>query len=341
MNDLTFIDLFAGIGGFHLALHKLGLKCVYASEINEIARKSYEKNFKKISPHIFKKDNFNRDIYQQDKSLIPDFDILCAGFPCQPFSQIGQKKGFSEDYEGRGNLFFEIAEILRIKKPKAFFLENVQHLINHDEGRTFSTIKHTIEELNYSFYHKVIRASDFNLPQHRPRNFMIGFFDEKTDEKLFNFPEPIPLRKTMSKVFGGKCEKKIGFTLRLGGGGSGIHDRRNWDRYFVDGENVRIEPEHGKKMQGLPKGFYLAETRTKSMKLLGNSVAVNAVYHIGKHILQYLNNKHGIEVCDNCGEEVEVAQHTMGKFIVVEHLCDICGHTAKKGLYDSGKIEKK
>ena len=139
-----FIDLFSGIGGFHLAFHKLGLKCVFASEIDESARKSYQANFKTISPNIFERNLFNKDIYLQDKTKIPNFDILCGGFPCQPFSQIGKKKGFRENFEGRGNLFFEIVEILKVKKPQAFFLENVQHLIKHDNGKTFNIIKKTI-----------------------------------------------------------------------------------------------------------------------------------------------------------------------------------------------------
>ena len=105
----TFIDLFAGIGGFHLAFHKLGLKCVFASEIEEGARETYKKNFGKISPHLFKNDLlFNKDIYDLNLNDLPDFDICCAGFPCQPFSQIGYKRGFKENFEGRGNLFFEI-----------------------------------------------------------------------------------------------------------------------------------------------------------------------------------------------------------------------------------------
>jgi DNA (cytosine-5)-methyltransferase 1 len=290
-NKYTFIDLFAGIGGFHLAFHKLGLRCVFASEIDESARESYKKNFEKISPDLFNDNRFNSDIYNMDKSNIPDFDILCAGFPCQPFSQIGQKKGFSENFEGRGNLFFEIADILKIKKPRAFFLENVQHLINHDNGNTFKVIKETIEKLNFSFYHKVIRASDFNLPQHRPRTFMVGFHNEIQSKKMFNFPEPIKLKKTMSHIFEAECSRDIGFTLRLGGGDSGIDDRRNWDRYYVNGVNTKIQPLQGKRMQGFPDNFFLANSRTKSMKLLGNSVAVNAVYHVGKNILDYLSNK--------------------------------------------------
>ena len=136
---IKFIDLFAGIGGFHLALHKLGAGCVYASEIDEEARKTYETNFKKISPNLFKSNNkfFNKDILMEDYSTIPDFDVLCAGFPCQPFSQAGYKRGFGENKESRGNMFFVIRDIIKKKKPKAFFLENVKYLINHDKGRTF------------------------------------------------------------------------------------------------------------------------------------------------------------------------------------------------------------
>ena len=290
-HKLKFIDLFAGIGGFHLAFHRLGLKCVFASEISPEARETYENNFKNISPQLFKSENFNEDIFLQNKRNIPDFDLLCGGFPCQPFSQIGQKRGFSENFEGRGNLFFEIAEILKLKKPKAFFLENVQHLINHDKGRTFNVIKDTIHELNYSFYYKVVRASHFGLPQHRPRTFMVGFYGETETEKRFSFPEPIPLKKTMSDVFEGECSREIGFTLRLGGGDSGINDRRNWDRYWVNGENTKIQPLHGRRMQGFPDNFYLPKSRTKAMKLLGNSVAVDAVYYVGKNIIDYITDK--------------------------------------------------
>tara|TARA_B100001248_G_scaffold198144_1_gene152585 strand:+ start:467 stop:1375 length:909 start_codon:yes stop_codon:yes gene_type:complete len=287
----TFIDLFAGIGGFHLAFHKLGLKCVFASEIEEGARETYKKNFGKISPHLFKNDLlFNKDIYDLNLNDLPDFDICCAGFPCQPFSQIGYKRGFKENFEGRGNLFFEIEKILKEKKPQAFFLENVQHLINHDNGRTFNTIKKRIEDLNYSFYFKKVRACDFNLPQLRPRTFMVGFKDEREKDKYFKFPDPMPLKKTMSDIFGGKCSREIGFTLRLGGMGSKINDRRNWDSYLVDGEIVKLQPDHGKQMQGFPKNFYLPKSRSKALRLLGNSVAVNAVHAVGKQMLSYIEN---------------------------------------------------
>jgi DNA (cytosine-5)-methyltransferase 1 len=131
---LTFIDLFAGIGGFHLALHNVGAECVFASEWDEAARLTYETNFSKLSPKLFENGNFAGDITAVDKKGIPDFDILCAGFPCQPFSQAGFKKGFADI---RGTLFFDVAEIIRVKRPKAFFLENVRGLYSHDKGRTF------------------------------------------------------------------------------------------------------------------------------------------------------------------------------------------------------------
>jgi len=288
---LKFIDLFSGIGGFHLAFHKLGAECVLASEIDSNAREVYIKNFKKISPKVFSKNLFNKDIYDLAAEDIPNFDILCAGFPCQPFSQIGQKKGFNENFEGRGNLFFEIERILNEKKPKAFFLENVQHIINHDNGKTLKIIEKRIRDLNYSFYYKKVKASDFNLPQLRPRTFMVGFKDECSTQEFFTFPDPIPLKKTMSDVFKGNCSRDIGFTLRLGGMGSSITDRRNWDSYLVDGKVVKLQVDHAKIMQGFPKGFYLPDSRTKSLKLLGNSVAINAVQAVGQQLIKYIEDK--------------------------------------------------
>lgn len=288
--NINFIDLFAGIGGFHLAFHKLGAKCVFASEIDPVAREIYEKNFKKISPNLFPS-KFNKDIYDLDTNEINNFDILCGGFPCQPFSQIGHKRGFKENFEGRGNLFFEICRVLIDKEPKAFFLENVQHIKNHDGGRTFKIIQENIRNLGYSFYYKKIRACDYGLPQLRPRIFMVGFKDEDTKTEYFKFPDPIKLKKTMSDIFEGDCSREIGFTLRLGGMGSKIDDRRNWDSYLVDGKVIKLQSDHAKQMQGFPKSFKLPESRTKSLKLLGNSVAVDAVYAVAKQMLKYMENK--------------------------------------------------
>ena len=150
MDVFTFIDLFAGIGGFHLAFHNCGARCVFASEWDEFARRTYEHNFRKMSPELFEKGLFAGDITKVNATQIPDFDILTGGFPCQPFSQAGLKKGFNET---RGTLFFDIARILKEKQPKAFFIENVRGLLNHDDGKTFATIKNVIEQdLGYSFF---------------------------------------------------------------------------------------------------------------------------------------------------------------------------------------------
>lgn len=281
----TFIDLFAGIGGFHIAFHNVGAKCVFASEWNEPARKTYKANFEKISPEMFDSNNFIGDITKIDKNTIPDFDILTGGFPCQPFSQAGYKKGFSDT---RGTLFYDVAEIIRIKQPKAFFLENVRHLYKHDNGKTFEVIKKVLTaDLGYSLYTNIVKASDYGLPQHRPRLFMIGFKDNKIK---FNFPDKEPLKLTMSDVFGGaKVNKDIGFTLRVGGKGSSITDRRNWDSYLVDDKVVRITSKEGKKMQGFPDDFVFPVSESQAMKQLGNSVAICAIQAYAKEIIKALD----------------------------------------------------
>ena len=288
MSKVTFIDLFAGIGGFHLALHNVGAECVFASEWDDSARRTYETNFRKISSNLFKNGNFAGDITKVDKKSIPDFDILCAGFPCQPFSQAGFKKGFSDI---RGTLFFDIAEIIRVKKPKAFFLENVRGLYSHDEGRTFETIKETLtEELGYSFHHAIVKASDHGLPQHRPRLFMVGF---KNNDSEFEFPKKRKLKYTMSDVMKGEVDREIGYTLRVGGKRSPIDDRRNWDGYIVNGEVRRLTPSEGKKMQGFPASFKFPVSDSEALKQLGNSVAVPAIQDYASAIVETLVKRSG------------------------------------------------
>jgi DNA (cytosine-5)-methyltransferase 1 len=285
MAKYKFIDLFAGIGGFHLALHNLGAECVFASEWDEKARKTYEMNFKTVSPKLFSSGSFVGDITEVNKKSIPDFDILAAGFPCQPFSQAGFKRGFDDI---RGTLFFDIAEIIRIKKPKAFFLENVRHLYAHDGGKTFETIRTILtEELGYSFHHSIVKASDHGLPQLRPRLFMVGFRDKKLE---FVPPEKRRLKLTMSDVMKGEVDREIGFTLRVGGKGSGINDRRNWDSYLVDGEVRRLTPSEGKRMQGFPASFKFPVSDNEAMKQLGNSVAVRAIQDYAEKIIETLDS---------------------------------------------------
>lgn len=289
-SNYKFIDLFAGIGGFHYALHQLGQECVFAAEFNNAARKTYTENFKGISTHLFDDNGiptkfFAGDITKFPVNDIPDHDILCAGFPCQPFSQAGNKLGFEDT---RGTLFFDIANIIKSKQPKAFFLENVRGLKNHDNGKTFARIEKVVRDLGYSFYHKIVFASDFNLPQLRPRIFMVGFRHDINDDS-FKFPEPIKRTMTMSDVFdGAEVNREVGFTLRLGGRGSPIEDRRNWDAYYVDGEVKRIGPKEAKKMQGFPDSFIFPVSQTEAMKQLGNSVAINAVEAVACQIIKVI-----------------------------------------------------
>lgn len=286
---LTFIDLFSGIGGFHLALHNLGMECVLASEIDKHARLTYELNFKKVSPNLFKKNLFNDDVRTIKTNELQDFDILAGGFPCQPFSQAGFKKGFDDSDNDRGNMFFEIMRIAKAKKPKVLLLENVRHLVNHENGRTFRIIQQEINKLGYNLFWKVVKASEHGLPQHRPRVYIVCF---RKDLGIvdFEFPEPKKLKTSMSDVFGGKCNKEIGFTLRVGGKASGLKDRRNWDTYLVDGKITRLNSYFGRKMMGFPDNFEFPVSETQAMKQLGNSVAVNCVYDIGLAIKEALNS---------------------------------------------------
>ncbi|MGK0270029.1 MAG: DNA (cytosine-5)-methyltransferase 1 [Cocleimonas sp.] len=288
---MKFIDLFAGIGGFHLAFHGLGHECVFASEIDKNARITYEANLSPLSPELFESGLYNDDIRKitEPASQIPDFDILCAGFPCQPFSQAGFKKGFNEDKDDRGNMFFSICSIIESKRPKAFFLENVRGLLKHDDGRTFKIIQNHLESrLGYTFDYKVVKASDHGLPQHRPRVYIVGFRKDVAEMPKFEFPDAVPLKMTMSDIWEGNCPKEIGYTLRVGGKGSGLHDRRNWDAYLVDGVERRLTPVEGVKMMGFPPDFQFPVSTTQAMKQLGNSVAVNAVSATALSIVSYL-----------------------------------------------------
>lgn len=192
----TFVDLFAGIGGFHIALHSVGAKCVFASEWDKSARIAYEANFNEIEPTLFKKDKqgkylyFNEDINDVIPSKVPNFDICCGGFPCQPFSVAGLKRGFEDT---RGTLFFNIANLIREKiqsgyPPKVLFLENVRGLKNHDKGKTLQVILATLEELGYSYSYEVLNAKNFGVPQNRERLFIIAWYKELINVDSFKFP---------------------------------------------------------------------------------------------------------------------------------------------------------
>lgn len=195
-NKYTFIDLFAGIGGFHTALHSIGARCVFASEWDKNARLSYIANYKDVEPDLFKRDKygdylyFNEDINDVVPSKVPNFDICCGGFPCQPFSVAGLKRGFDDT---RGTLFFNIANLVREKindgvPPRVLFLENVRGLKNHDKGNTLKVILATLEELGYGYSYEVLNAKHFGVPQNRERLFIIAWYKKLVDVEEFKFP---------------------------------------------------------------------------------------------------------------------------------------------------------
>ena len=190
-----YIDLFAGIGGIRLALEHVGGVCVFSSEWDDNACKTYKANFG---------DQPYGDITKIEAKDIPDFDILLAGFPCQPFSIAGKKAGFN--HETQGTLFFDVERILKEKKPKAFLLENVKNLTAHDNGNTFKTIISLLEALGYCVYAKVLNALDYGVPQKRERIIICGFLNKVN----FEFPEPIPAdqRKTLSDILETNVDKK-------------------------------------------------------------------------------------------------------------------------------------
>jgi DNA (cytosine-5)-methyltransferase 1 len=285
LSSFKFIDLFAGIGGFHIGLSNAGGECVFVSEWDEAARLTYRHNFEDKSDELFRAgdDRFAGDITAITssphlKKLIPKFDVLAAGFPCQPFSQAGLRKGMDET---RGTLFFDILKILAAKRPAAFFLENVRGLLSHKSANGTSTmeiIREQLSEAGYYFSEHLVKASDFGVPQHRPRLFIIGF-RSKAAMNRFKAPDPVELAISLDEILGGQTDRDIGFTLRVGGRKSGVHDRRNWDTYLVDGVEKSIGPEEGLRLQGFPSWFsFPAEiSETQAMKQLGNSVAVPAV----------------------------------------------------------------
>jgi DNA (cytosine-5)-methyltransferase 1 len=192
-STFKFIDLFAGIGGFRIALQNIGGECVYTSEFNKDSQKTYFANFGQIP--------FGDITKKSIKNYIPDnFQILCAGFPCQAFSIAGNRKGFQDT---RGTLFFDVEKIIEEKRPKVVFLENVKNLVSHDKGNTFKVILEILEEkLGYKAYTKVLNSSTHaNVPQNRERIFIVAFDKEQVpNHGDFKFPEPIPLTKTIHDI---------------------------------------------------------------------------------------------------------------------------------------------
>ena len=184
--SLTTFDLFAGVGGIRLGFEGAGFKTIYAVDDDKHCQKTYNLNFKSAQLHL-------ADIHNIKPASIPEFDILLAGFPCQPFSIAGYRQGFN-DARGRGNLFFEISRVLKEKKPKGFMLENVKNLLGHDGGKTFAVIKERLSNLGYEYVYKVLNTMEYgNLPQNRERIYIVGFMSNLNLLRNFSWPHKTKL----------------------------------------------------------------------------------------------------------------------------------------------------
>lgn len=270
----TFIDLCCGIGSFHYSLAKQGLTCVMACDINSSARETYEKNYE-IKPL--------GDLYEIDPTTIPSFDVLCAGFPCQPFSNAGLHLGFQDQ---RGVLFFQIMKIVEHHRPNYLLFENVPALITHNNGHTFQTIVSLMEQMGYSVAHKKVTCSDYGIPQMRKRVLLVGVRHGDPTE-LLNF-DRFKKSTSMTEYLGKSFVKPTAYTIRCGGRRSPINDKHNWDGYIVDGKEYRLTIEDGLRLQGFPSDFILHGTESEKWHQLGNTIptvftemlASNLVRHI-------------------------------------------------------------
>lgn len=277
MYDFTFIDLFCGIGSFHVALKQLGGRCVFASDINPAVIKTYTANFG-IEP--------KGDICKVDVTDIPDFDVLCAGFPCQPFSNIGQQKGFEDD---RGTLIYQITRILTEKQPKAFILENVKGLVSHNSGTTFKKVIAAVESCGYVVHWNVLSCNDYGIPQMRKRLFIVGVRKDLYSND-FDFNLPKRSTPTLSQFMGRGFEKNVAYTIRCGGRRSKIGDRHNWDSYVVDGTVYTLSIEDMKKLQGFDDAFLLYGSEKQKEVMLGNTIPTNLTLVVGQAVVKYLKD---------------------------------------------------
>jgi len=316
-NQIKYIDLFAGIGGFHQAMNSFNAECVFASEWDKEAAKTYFENY-----GIFP----DGDITKIKEENIPNHDMLCGGFPCQAFSISGKQKGFEDT---RGTLFFDVARIVKYHKPKVLLLENVRNFEKHDNGKTLKTVINTLEKLNYCVFHKVLNASHYGLPQNRERIFIVCFRKD-LEISNFNFPKPLNAKVSLmdiiednpkdakiidrpdtvfTKTFeppvnlfgdldlpnkpiqigyvnkGGQGERIYSpyghaITLSAYGGGAGAKT----GLYYINGVIRKLSPRECARVQGFPDSFKIISSLTQSYKQFGNSVAVNVLKAIISNI---------------------------------------------------------
>ena len=301
---IKFIDLFCGIGGFRIAFeeaceeNQIQAECVFSSDIDKYAQESYEANFGEKPAG---------DITKNKKKDIPDHDILFAGFPCQPFSIIGQMKGLNDT---RGTLFFDIARIIKEKEPKAFILENVKQLVGHDKGKTLKVIVQSLKDLGYHVQYSVLNALDFGLPQKRERVVIVGH----KEPILFTFPNPEKPYKSLTEILENKVDEKYfasdyirekrkekhtssyypsiwhenksgnicsyPFSCALRSGAS-----HNY--LLVNGER-RLTPREMFRLQGFPDWYKIIVSDAQAKKQAGNAVPVNMIKAVAQKLLPYI-----------------------------------------------------
>lgn len=311
LKGMKFIDLFAGLGGFRLALESLGAECCYSSEWDKHVREVYKNNFGDFP---------EGDITEIDEKTVPNHDILCAGFPCQAFSISGKKRGFEDS---RGTLFFDVARIVKEKKPKIVFMENVKNFATHDNGQTLEVVKSTMEELGYVFYQKVLSAVDFGVPQKRERIYMVCFRsdlnvsdfnfpktfnleryvedflmeEDMIPEKLYvdrpdtYFNDKIVLENTAKTVRigtvnkGGQGERIYsvkGIAITLSAYGGGVFAKTGG--YLINNKTRKLHPRECARIMGFPDSYLLSESMNQAYKQLGNSVVIDVLQLIGEQI---------------------------------------------------------
>jgi len=302
-SKFKFIDLFAGIGGIRLGFESVGGECVFSSEFDEDACKTYEANFG---------EHPSGDITKIDAADIPDFDILLGGFPCQAFSIIGKKEGFAN--ETCGTLFFEIERILKEKRPPAFMLENVRNLTAHDSGNTFNVIYEHLTALGYHVHAKVLNALDFGVPQKRERIIIVGFLDNVD----FHFPDPIPVeeRQTLKDILETEVDPKYYVRSEIRASRLERLNDKDYPKPYISHENMagsvtphpyssalragasanyilinderRPTEREMLRIQGFPDTFKIVVPYSKVKKQCGNSVAVPVIKAVATQMLMAL-----------------------------------------------------
>ena len=311
LKGYTFIDLFAGLGGFRIALESLGANCVYSNEWDIPVQKVYAENFG---------DTPEGDITKVDENTIPDHDILCAGFPCQAVSISGKQRGFEDS---RGTLFFDVARIVKAKRPKVVFMENVKNFATHDDGKTLEVVKGTMNELGYTFYQKVLNAVDYGVPQKRERIYMVCF---RNDLKIsdFKYPKPFKLTRHVEDFLlddeeivknlyinrpdtyynerednqysnksirlgivnkGGQGERIYstkGIAITLSAYGGGVFAKTGG--YLINGKPRKLHPRECARIMGYPDSYKICKSTSQAYKQFGNSVVIDVLQLIAIEI---------------------------------------------------------